>query len=188
MSEGRCAGRGVLLSLSVPQSRSITLSLIAFCGARVESILGKKISGGTLIVVRDKSELDDWEQQFREHFPWSVFNHGGLSSVARKRLSIAKLSGYDVVITTFDALKAKELTAAVDQFGVATFDKQTNEKGWYSINNGNNSSRNNIMLTHLHGITWFRILIFDCLGKGSYIMKAQTARAVAAKALHADKR
>jgi len=188
VSEGRCAGRGVLLSLSVPQSRSITLSLIAFCGARVESIVDKKISGGTLIVARDKSELDDWEQQFREHSPWSVFNHGGLSPVARKRLSIAKLSGYDVVITTFDALKAKELTAAVDQFGVATFDKQTNEKGWYSINNGNNSSRNNIMLTHLHGITWFRILIFDCLGKGSYIMKAQTARAVAAKALRADKR
>eukprot|EP00581_Thalassiosira_minuscula_P012866 CAMPEP_0183718190 /NCGR_PEP_ID=MMETSP0737-20130205/11520_1 /TAXON_ID=385413 /ORGANISM="Thalassiosira miniscula, Strain CCMP1093" /LENGTH=114 /DNA_ID=CAMNT_0025947709 /DNA_START=66 /DNA_END=406 /DNA_ORIENTATION=- len=72
------------------------------------------LAGGTLIVLRGKEDISQWEVALREYTSLSCINHAGMQSTLRKLATTAgKCAGFDVVLTTYDALKTKEATVPV---------------------------------------------------------------------------
>ena len=149
------------------------------------------IYGGTLIVARSKEDVANWLCSLREKTSFSVLNHCEISSSERRRVTIlSKCTGYDIVLTTHDALKAKEATATVD--GCGRVIRQTNSQGaWLSSkssNSQNESQHSCKVLCRLHSIEWTRVIFIDILGRTSYLTKPGTARMEAAAALKAKSR
>ena len=76
--------------------------------------------GGTLVVLRGKEDIARWEVALREHTSLSCLDHAGMQSGLRKLANTAgKCAGFDVVLTTYDAIKSKEVTVPVDSSGCA---------------------------------------------------------------------
>ena len=159
---------------------------------RSSNVTGERqIFGGTLIVARSKEDVAEWLCSLREKTSFSVLNHCEISSAERRRVTIlSKCTGYDIVLTTHDALKAKEATATVDECGRVI--RQTNSQGaWLSSksNNSQNESQHSCkVLCRLHSIEWTRVIFNDILGRVSYLTKPGTARMEAATALKAKSR
>jgi hypothetical protein len=186
-------GKGVVLSLEEKQIRSVVVKLLRRELLSHQSSVSS-IQGGALLVLREKDEsMEAWECFLREKSSFSVLSHARLSSTARKRLPFSRLAGYDVVLTTYDALKAKEkiytMDAHLDQpviggGNLGGRDSEDQSKGWFSGTSGSDSQRRQSKeLSMLHGVQWTTVVYVDVLGRGSYTSKATTARAITAKAL-----
>jgi hypothetical protein len=113
---------GVLLSMPIDQCVSITSKLliqtIKSSRTHQRSMNGLKkpkrytpsvhlsqekdiLAGGTLIVLRDKADLPQWEVALREYTSLSVMNHAEMQSSLRKLANTAaKCAGFDVVLST----------------------------------------------------------------------------------------
>ena len=115
----------------------------------------------------------------------------------------SKAAGFDVVLTTYDAIKTKEMNAAVDSSGRATTQDDISQGEWLSTRmmssggtgttdesqQGGGSSSNSVqVLSRLHGIQWHRLIFMDELGRSSYLTKPGTTRLQAAAALKGERR
>eukprot|EP00957_Ditylum_brightwellii_P207520 15353360-Ditylum_brightwellii.AAC.1 len=61
-------------------------------------------------------------------------------------------AGFDIVLITFDAVKSKEVTTALDSKGYAILGKTVSQGGWYSSRTGSLGSQS----CTLHGMDWSR--------------------------------
>ena len=204
-SEEAEVGRGIVVSCTLPQIVGVALKLLSTNGVKAAKTIKKRrspsqfgsqsraavsaaLQGGTLVVLRDKEELPKWEQILRERTCYSVMNHATMSSAERKRSKMAgKCAGFQVVLTTYDALKAKESAYAIDEIGRAVYDDSGSQGGWMASRS--QSTRQSCEhLSVLHQLTWHRVIFMDALGRQSYTCKPSTARFKAAIALNAKSR
>ena len=203
-SEDEVIGRGIVISCTLPQIFGVALKLFVTNGVEAKSAKKKRsplpfgsqsrastsstLTGGTLIVLRDKEDLPEWEQVLRERTCYSVMNHATISSAERKRSKIAgKCAGFQVVLTTYDALKAKESSYALDDIGRAIYDDSGSQGGWMTSRSQSNRQSCE-HLSVLHQLTWHRVIFMDVLGRQSYTCKPATARFKATIALNAKSR
>ncbi|KAL7544521.1 hypothetical protein ACHAWF_007899, partial [Thalassiosira exigua] len=163
------------------------------------------LAGGTLLVLRGKEDLSRWLAALRERTSLSVLDHASMPSTARKLSSAAgKCAGFDVVLTTYDALKAKEVTMPVDPpTGRAVLggdpaddDDGDGADGWFTARDasgtqatgGRGAPRECRQLSVLHRVAWFRVVFVDVLGRKGFLTKPGTARAMAAVAVNSKSR
>lgn len=155
---------------------------------------GDYLAGGTLIILRAKEDIPTWEAALREYTSLSVISHNSLHAKERKNASAAaKFAVHDVVLTTYDLLKSKDATIPVDSIGKAILNsdskKNADEGGWLKTRgsetqSGGEAKQTCLHLTILHRLSWYRVIMMDCLGKRGYLTKPDTARFVAAKAVN----
>ena len=167
--------------------RSLESSTNRSCNTRGD----RPTYGGTLLVLKSKENVAQWLCALREKTSFSVLNHCEISLTERRRVTIlGKCAGYDIVLTTFDALKTKEVTMTVDTNGRII--RQNNSQGaWLSSksNNSQEESQNKVRVaSRLHCIEWTRVIFIDDLGRVSHLTKPGTARMEAATALTAKSR
>jgi hypothetical protein len=121
--QGHSESCGVVLSMPIQQIVSVTSKLLlqtiksARSHQRSMNSLSTKtkrftpqynmsqekevLGGGTLIVLRGKEDIAQWEVALREYTSLSVMNHAELQSNLRKLANTAaKCAGFDVVIST----------------------------------------------------------------------------------------
>ena len=136
--------------------------------------------GGTLIVLPHKVYLEDWQDVLRKKSTFSVFNQGNLSPSHRKDISISRVAGYDVVLTTVDCIKAKERTYPIgDALGNVLL--QYENDSWFAVND---IRRKCVNLSRLHGIKWRRLIFIDFPEKSCYFAKEGTLKFSASVALN----
>ena len=95
-----------------------------------------------------------------------------------------KCAGFDVVLTTYDSIKAKEVTVPVDDSGVAILGGNGgygggsgDDGGWFTSRASGTQSgaaappRKCVQLSVLHRMSCYRVIFSDVLGrKGEYIL------------------
>jgi hypothetical protein len=159
------------------------------------------LAGGTLIVLRDKADSAQWEVALREYTSLSVMNHAAMQSTLRKLATTgSKCAGFDVVLTTYDALKSKEVTVPVDADGRAILrskaeggDGDADDGGWLTsrgsgTQTGVSAPQKCHQLSVLHRMAWYRVVLMDVLGRKGYLTKPGTARSQAAIAVNSSSR
>lgn len=200
-SEG---GKGIILSLSISQIQAVVLkflhnSLQPARGIAHEDCSTK--SGGVLLVLREKgASMIAWERLFREKSSLSLLNHASLTGSARKQLSLSRIAGFDIVLTTFDTIKAKERTFTTEPVYDSPIFENTvmnpasslGSKGkWIdatSFSGDPIKRRSCKQLSCLHGLLWNKVIFVDTLGPQNFSLKINTARAGAGKSLVARSR
>lgn len=192
--------RAVLLSLKMRQIISLGVQMVVHNG--VHSVpqrerhldvraTGTHYKAGTLIVARDKSCLLMWDCFLREKTSFSVLNHAELPSAERRRALLpSKASSYDIVLTTYDSLKTKEINTTVDAKGRAI--PQTHVRGeWISSRaSGENElqQQRNEAVSQLHTLEWYRLIFIDVLGRQGYLTKPATLRSQISVTLRGNRR
>jgi len=184
---------GMLFSMDIGQIIDVTMKLcIKHKPAHnlKDTIDDGVVEGGTLIVSRTKEDLEEWQSSLRECTAFSVLNHATMSLEERKRTATAnRCAGYDIVVTTFDAIKSKDVTTPLDSKGHVIHEKIGFENGWFSArSSGSQAPGRCEQLSVLHQINWRRVIFVDALGRKSFMAKQDTARAVAAVAVSAQSR
>ena len=84
----------------------------------------------------------------------------------------AKCAGFDVVISTYDAVKTKEVTIPVDARGCAILGsngRSDNDEGWLAsrasgAQTGASAQQKCLPLSVLHRLCWCRVIFLDVLG------------------------
>lgn len=192
-------GKGIILSLSASQIHAITLKFLNKCLHYSHSTTHQHFNtnyGGVLLVLREKgASMVNWERIFREKSSFSLLNHANLSGPARKQLTTSRIAGFDIILTTFDAIKAKEKTFTTETMhempilGDTTMDQSTlkdNKGKWLdaaSFSGDPIQRRCSKQLSCLHGLRWNKVIFVDSLGPQSYSLKTNTARAAAGRSL-----
>jgi hypothetical protein len=195
--------KGVVFSLTSVQIVSVIMKLLLDIDGQSRHLershrdCESSLSGQTLIVVKSKDDIAIWERSLREHTPFSVSSHADLSSSERKHsATAAKCATFDVVLTTFDALKSPDVTIQVDDDDHAILGQGAESqvaRGWMAKRAQGSSQRMQSQgigsaarckkLSGLHSVWWRRIVFIDELGKKCFLAKHGTSRATAAAAL-----
>ena len=203
-----------VLSIEPGHIVDFVLKLALECPAD-EVNAGDVLLGKTLIVARTKEALEIFGQAFREGSAYSVFVHSSVPLKDRKsHTTSAKAAQFDIVLTTFDALKAPDSTITLNQQGHAIHRKDTCQNGWYTSKNCSSTSGNasqqravasvekgstfndtvatmpttNKQFSVLHRLLWRRVVFVDALGRKCFLAKSGTSRVAAATALAARSR
>ena len=101
------------------------------------------------------------------------------SSIRKMANTAGKCAGFDVVLTTYDSIKTKEVTVPVDANGCAILggtNRNTDNDGWLSSRDagtqtGASAKQKCHQLSVLHRMSWFRVIFLDCLGrKGEFLL------------------
>jgi len=200
-SLARCSG--ILFSLAERPIFDLVLKLVLEAavaepnsdhqsqGSQSASQANEGLAGNTLIVARSKEDLEAWAQTLREGCSLSVLNHATLPMKQRKTQHSAKTCAtFDIVLTTFDAMKASDVTLVLDENGFALAKNVAAEGGWFTSRSASQSStvHQNKQLSVLHQLAWRRVVFVDVLGQKCFLAKHQTARAEAARVLNARAR
>ena len=148
------------------------------------------LRGRSIIVCRNKEDISKWESALREGTGCSVLNHATMSLSERIRAATGERAAkYDVVLTTFDALKSPDMAIPVNASGHAVESQTSSNDGWYSNRSLNeNKAQKCKQLSVLHQVSFKRIIFVDQLGRKSFLVKHGTARTTAAIALRGDSR
>eukprot|EP00536_Pseudo-nitzschia_multiseries_P005580 jgi/Psemu1/285876/fgenesh1_pg.107_\ len=145
------------------------------------------LRGNTLVVLRAKEDSTNWENALREGTGCSVLNHASLPLSERIRASTSeKACLYDVVLTTYDAMKSPDVAIPLSTKGRAIVTKPKTDGGWHTTRGSQEDHqihRQTKQLSILHRIQFKRIIFVDTLGRRSYLAKSGTARAVASIAI-----
>lgn len=153
------------------------------------------MQGETVIVARSKEDLTAWEGALREGTGCSVFNLAAAPLSERVRLRTAeKVIKFDVVLTTFDALKSTDIAIPIEDNGRAIVGASNckDESEWIATRGGSLKDEARpqkcMQLSVLHKVNFRRVIFVDVLGRKSFLAKFGTARARAATALRANSR
>lgn len=152
------------------------------------------MQGHTVIVTRTKDDVAMWERALREGTGCSVFNHAAAPLSERVRQNTAeKATKYDVVLTTYDALKSTDIAVPIDDHGYAIISKPQEDNGWMISRKASSQSESVRsqkckQLCVLHKVNFQRVIFVDVLGRKSFLAKNGTARAAASIALRANSR
>lgn len=208
ISKQESKGKAILMSLTLKQIISLSLPLLVQNDVHRISRHDRHVDtdkkkfkhgslnsmpeyGGTLIIAKTKESLSVWENSLREMTCFTVFNHAELSSTERRRNTITlTASGFDIVMTTYDALKTKEVSLSIDSSGYAQPPKPLD--GWFESKNGESQEGEDRLtpatLSRLHLLRWYRVVCIDDLGRQGYLTKPGTSRMAAISALRSDSR
>jgi len=197
--------KGIIFSLDREQVVNVVVKLLI--ESDMQSSRGEdrfagdsSLYGQTLIVVRSKEDIAFWERALREHTPFSVINHADIPCSDRKRFATAsRCATFDVVISTFDALKSPDTTTQLNDDGHAVNNQNAESQangGWMTKRGlGSTGSSQRVgspvqckPLSVLHHVHWRRIIFADDLGRKCFLAKLGTARASAAKAVNGNAR
>jgi hypothetical protein len=166
-------GRAIIVSMAEQHIQDVTLKLLLLNpptfvsqrnadSQRSTDIL--PLQGQTLIVVRDKVTVAQWSSTFREGSPFSVLDFLTLPVRQRKSHSTAsKLAKYGVVLTTFDAVKASDVTHSIDEQGHVVYQTHGDGEGWFQSRDS--VCRQTKQLTVLHCLSWRRVIFVDVVGR-----------------------
>ncbi len=181
---------GAFFSLSEQQIIDVSLKLFLsdYAENSHQAEPASALNGNTLVVVRTKEDTGNWESALRDGTGCSVLNHSSLPLSERIRGSTAeKACMYDVVLTTYDAMKSPDITIPVTNTGRAILKKPETEGGWHSSRTTSQTQdgvRQEIKkMSVLHRIQFKRVIFVDTLGRKCYLAKGGTARATASVAL-----
>eukprot|EP00533_Pseudo-nitzschia_delicatissima_P007987 CAMPEP_0116081318 /NCGR_PEP_ID=MMETSP0327-20121206/2134_1 /TAXON_ID=44447 /ORGANISM="Pseudo-nitzschia delicatissima, Strain B596" /LENGTH=683 /DNA_ID=CAMNT_0003572047 /DNA_START=17 /DNA_END=2068 /DNA_ORIENTATION=- len=181
---------GAFFSLSEPQIIDVSMKLFLsdYAEKSYETEPTSALKGNTLVVVRTKDDTATWESALRDGTGCAVLNHSSLPLSERIRGSTAeKACMYDVVLTTYDAMKSPDITIPVTNAGRAILTKPKTDGGWHSCRTSSQQEQNTRQETKkmsvLHRIEFKRIIFVDNLGRKCYLAKGGTARAAASIAL-----
>lgn len=192
--------RVIMLSLKLRQIISLTSHMLVQNG--VHSICRSERhssehqpnenvrKAGTMIVARNKSDLEKWDIFLRERTSFTVLNHVELPSTERRRMALAvKASGYDIVLTTYDAIKSKEINLVINECGRAAAPIES-DGGWIDSKTygGDKFPQQCETLSQLHSLEWYRTIFIDSLGRQGYLTKPSTARSQASLRLNSERR
>jgi hypothetical protein len=148
------------------------------------------VKGQTLIVVRERESLENWSRLFREGSAFSVLNHATLPLKQRCTKSTAsKLAKYNVVLTTFDSMKSADVTLNVDDNGFVI--STGADDGWFESRSTQTATLDAYrakQLSVLHCIPWERVIFADVIGRKGFLTKPESSRAIAARALNAQRK
>lgn len=167
----------------------------------------------TLIVVREKAWVKVYVQALREGSWLSVVDHSTIPLKERKSPSTTeRLRKFDIVVTTFDALKSHDIALHRQDNGIGVQIPNASSQGnWHSsrknhpINNNNNIDDDNsnnstasqaadsvasslVPCSILHLIYWNRVVMVDQIGRKSFVIKPNTSRFMACQYLNANSR
>jgi len=195
--DGKCSIQavGAFFSLSEEQIIDVSLKLLLsdYAENPEEPNLqsgqsASTLKGKTLIVLRAKEDSANWESALREGTSCSVLNHSSLPLSERIRASTSeKICLYDVVLTTYDAMKSRDVAIPVTADGHAIVTKSKNDGSWHTSRSASQEDkkvqRQTKQLSVLHRIEFRRIIFLDILGRKSYLAKVGTARAAASVAI-----
>ena len=196
--QGRSIVPAVGAFFSLSEQQIIDLSLKLFLSDYADQSQGRGIEkvnhsastlqGNTLVVARTKEDTAIWESALREGTGCAVLNHSSMPLSERIRGSTAeKACMYDVVLTTYDAVKSPDIAIAVTNSGRAITTKSDSGGGWHSSRSASqvedNARQQTKKLSVLHRIQFKRIIFVDTLGRKCYLAKGSTARATASVAL-----
>ena len=199
-------GRGVVISIQIQQIRNLALCVTMKNGVHQTSrelrsrvsksrsyntMIESQMLGGTLIIVKSKEDIAEWLCALRERTSCSVLNHAEIPSTERRRVTILpKCVSFDVVLTTYDALKVKEVMTKVNTNGRVI--AESNSQGAWLTSKMNNSQNDthqaSKLMCRMHSINWTRVICIDDLGRRSFLTKPKTARMEAVAALKAKSR
>ncbi|KAG7347170.1 hypothetical protein IV203_006239 [Nitzschia inconspicua] len=188
---------GVFFSLSEQQIIDVSIKLFLrdlaeVSSKRHQSASSSVLTGKTLVVVRSKEDTATWERALKEQSGCSVNNHSTLPLSERIRPSSAERAcAYDVVLTTYDAMKSPDMAVPVNDEGQAILSKVGNDTFWHSSRTQskfNSAPQLTKQLSFLHRIKFKRVIFVDNLGRKCFLAKGGTARASAAVALQGDTR
>ena len=203
-SNTSAAGRAIILSVSARQIVGLGLQVLLHNDVHKISRHNRHVDsdsrkadrdfvpkyGGTLIIGKHKEDLVHWECSLREKTGFTVLNHADLSSTERRRATMTlKASGYDIVLTTYDALKTREVSTAVDESG-RVVQQSESQGGWLTsrMPSSEEEQYQCSVLSRLHFLKWYRLVFIDDLGRQSYLTKPGTARANASSSLKGGSR
>ena len=193
-NEQTCSPSGTIFALPQHQIMDLTLKLLQDDdrGEFRDLANGGQFDGQTAIVARAKEDLFTWERALRENTACSVLNHATLPSEDRKRISTAKRCAFfNVVLTTFDAIKSPDIATPIDDFGHAISSNLASESGWIQSRTSSQSRSGPQIckqLSVLHQLRFKRVIFVDFLGRKCFLAKKNTARALASVALNAEER
>jgi hypothetical protein len=193
VSIGRSVGSAIVLSLEEHQIIDVTLKLMLENPPEdTQQSTEETTVAYTLIVARSKEDLEAWGRALREGSEYSVLDHASMPLKQRKSQSVAQqCAKFDVVFTTYDALKSPDATIPLDENGHAVNGKIGLEDGWYSSRTSASESAEIEMrkqFSVLHQVNWRRVVFVDVLGRKCFLAKAGTSRSLAAAAVNADSR
>jgi hypothetical protein len=179
--------RAIVLSMDMPDIHRLLLKLA------LEDIPSSSDStttpnrGGTLVVARERAQLEDWSRTLREGSSLRVLNHSTLPVVQRKTRSTAEsCCKFDVVLTTYDCLKSADVTVNLDANGHVLINDASRAGEWVSSHTTpfHVEGVNYKQLSVLHCLCWKRVVFLDTVGRKSFLCKAETGRAFATRALN----
>jgi hypothetical protein len=95
------------------------------------------------------------------------------SSLRKLANTAGKCAGFDVVLTTYDILRTKEVTIPVDLIGRAILGgsvPSNEDDGWFTSRASGTQSglcapQKCHQLSVLHRLSWFRVILIDILGQ-----------------------
>eukprot|EP00934_Nitzschia_sp_Nitz4_P000107 Nitzschia sp. Nitz4//scaffold112_size70979//43352//45712//NITZ4_005906-RA/size70979-processed-gene-0.109-mRNA-1//1//CDS//3329533277//107//frame0 len=186
----------VIFSLSTKQIMDLSLKVLLTDNGRYMAESALRLNGGSVIVTRTKEESQRWAAALQEGTGFSVLNHATLSLAERIRPTTAeRATKFDVVLTTYDALKSADIAIPLDSEGRAIFAAASSDNSWYSSRTASGTSNVGTpqpqackSLSILHRVHFRRVVFMDVLGRKSFLAKNGTARACAAQALRAQSR
>lgn len=188
---------GAFFSLSDDQIMAIGIKLLLHDASRGTRSKSRDSSsfmrGGTIVIVRSKEDTAAWESALREGTGCSVLNHATLPLSERIRISTSERACmYDVLLSTYDAMKSPDNAIPVDEDGRAIVRKTSDHGGWHASRSTPECelevpSRTK-QLSVLHRVQFKRIIFVDALGRKCFLAKGNTARASAAVALNGESR
>ena len=119
------------------------------------------------------------------------------SSIRKLASTAGKCAGYDVILTTYDSLKTKEVTIPVDSSGVSILGGPSSHSksndGWLTsrdagTQSGASAKQKCHQMSVLHRMSWHRVIFIDELGRKGFLIKPGTARAQASVAINSNLR
>lgn len=183
---GNHSAKALVLSVYMQHLIDITMKQLSNQDTRNAS--GDYKDGNVLVVAREKQDLEVWSQTFREGSGLSVLNHAIMPMKERKSLTGSiTASHYDLVLTTYDALKSPDVVIALDEDNHAKIPAQEAIGNWCNASQAQEGAVNK-KLSFLHRLKWRKIIFTDFVGKKSYLAKIGTARQQAALAVISDSR
>lgn len=197
-SRGRletCAAN-VLFSLSYNQIVDLSLKLLLNDDTvrRRNGVANRApLQGQTVVLVRTREDTEKWERALRDGTGCSVLNHSTLPLSERIRRSTAeKVTKFDVVLSTYDALKSADFAIPIDDRGRALLPAEGTENSWLQSRTSTQADAIQPQicrqLSVLQKVNFQRAIFVDILGRKSFLAKEDTARADAAVALRANSR
>lgn len=186
----------IVLSVPAQHVVDLVLQLLLTTSNRKESATygsqsADMLQGKTLIITRTKEELEGWGRSLREGSTLSVLNHPSLPLKQRKTQSSAAMcTKYDVVMTTYDAIKSPDVTVTLDSDGYAINHQTGVENGWYASKSvaSETEVQDYKQLSILLRVNWRRVVFVDESGRKSFLLKLGTSRSMACTALNAKSR
>jgi hypothetical protein len=190
-SKPHSIARAIVLSMEMPLIHDLVLKLVVETSNASPSTTLPPGHGNTLIVAREREQLEDWRSTFREGSSLTFLNHATLPVVQRKTRTTAEKCGkYDVVLTTYDCLKSADVTVNLDADGYVSTKDTSHESGWYSSRSTPSQTEGSRckQLSVLHCLKWNRVAFIDTVGRKSFVVKQETGRALAARSLNSNVR